>query len=75
MKVWELKDMLDDFDEDDEIVIGMYQRYGSNFAMEIDEVNDYGINYFYGEDKEHVVVLTQGNQIGTVDYSNSDYCY
>ena len=68
MKVRDLIDTLEQFDEDMEVRIGMIQRYGSNFAMDIvDEIAIHNINSFYGEDI-NAVVLTEGSQVGTVDY-------
>lgn len=69
MTVRELIEALEDFDDDMPVVIGMIQNYGSNFAMNIcDEIiEELHINKFYGEDV-NAVVLTEGTQIGTVDY-------
>lgn len=72
MKVRDLIDALEQFDEDMEVRIGMIQRYGSNFAMDIvDEIAIHNINSFYGEDI-NAVVLTEGRQVGTVDYDDDD---
>lgn len=58
---------LECFDEDMEVRIGMKQNYGTDFAMEIRDVEEYGIMPFYGEDYE-AVVITEGRQCGAVDY-------
>jgi hypothetical protein len=72
MTVRELIDMLENFDDDMEVCIGMIQRYGSNFAMDIiDDIAEHKINSFYGED-ERAVVLTEGSQIGTVNYDDEE---
>ena len=72
MKVRDLIDALEQFDEDMEVRIGMIQRYGSNFAMDIvDEIAAHNINSFYGDDIQ-AVVLTEGNQVGTVDYDDDE---
>lgn len=72
MTVRELIEMLEEFDEDMEVVIGMIQNYGSNFAMRmVDDIAEHRINTFYGKDF-NAVVLTEGNQIGVVDY-NDEY--
>lgn len=69
MTVGELKSILEDYDEDIPVCIGMIQTYGSNFATELDDVNKLMVdNWEYGE--EDMVVLTQGSQIGIVDYRN-----
>ena len=75
MTVRDLIDMLEEFDEDMEVRIGMIQNYGSNFAMNIiDDVAVHKIRTFYGNDFR-AVVLTEGNQIGTVDYDSDDEDY
>ena len=71
MTVRELISMLENFDDDMEIVIGMKQRYGTNFAMCIADVNEFNVNVFYGEDCR-VVVITEGGQCGSVDYYEDD---
>ena len=72
MTVRELIDALEEFDEDMEVKIGMIQRYGSNFAMNICEnVEVHKINAWYEEDYK-AVVITEGRQIGTVDYDDED---
>lgn len=72
MTVRDLIEMLEEFDEDMEVCIGMMQRYGSDFAMDIcDDVEIHKINSFYG-DNYKAVVLTEGSQIGTVKYDDED---
>ena len=72
MNVRDLIDVLEQFDEDMEVRIGMIQNYGSNFAMNIiDEIAVHNINSFYGDDIQ-AVVLTEGNQVGTVDYDDDE---
>lgn len=67
MTVGELKVALEDYDEDLPICIGMIQTYGSNFATELDDVDEFTVDDLeYGEEKK--VVLTQGSQIGIVEY-------
>lgn len=69
MKVRELINMLERFDDDMEVRIGMQQKYGNDFAMNIDwEIETYNINAFYGNDYE-AVVITEGEQCGSVDYN------
>lgn len=67
MTVKELIGMLSEFDPDAEVVIGMIQRYGSNFAMDIEDVSFEQVSMWDEEDKP-CVVITEGRQIGTVDY-------
>lgn len=69
MTVRELIDMLENFDDDMEVRIGMQQTYGANFAMEIRDVEEHNVMAFsfYGEDYK-AVVITEGGQCGAVDY-------
>lgn len=72
MTVRDLIEELEQFDEDMEVRIGMIQNYGSNFAMNIiNDIAEHTINSFYG-DNFKAVVLTEGNQIGTVDYEDEE---
>ena len=72
MKVRDLIEKLERFDENIEVRIGMIQNYGSNFAMNIiDNIAEHTINSFYGDDFK-AVVITEGNQIGTVDYDDEE---
>ena len=72
MTVRDLIEMLEEFDENMEVRIGMIQNYGSNFAMNIiDDIAEHTIKSFYGDDFK-AVVLTEGHQIGTVDYDDED---
>ena len=68
MTVGELKNILEDYDEDLPVCIGMIQTYGSNFATELDDVDEFAVDdWEYGKEKK--VVLTQGSQIGIVGYN------
>ena len=71
MTVAELIEILQNFDPDTEVVIGMKQRYGSDFAMEIVNVTTENVDSWYGDECE-VVVITEGSQLGVVEYEN-DY--
>ena len=69
MTVRELRDQLEAFDDDMEVVIGMQQTHGTNFVMEIENnLDEYNVTVFDGEDCR-AVVITEGSQIGSVDYS------
>ena len=73
MKVRELIEILEDFDENMEVRIGMVQRYGSNFAKEVSKnVKEHMIRSFYGDDY-NAVVITEGSQVGVVDYEDNYY--
>lgn len=75
MKIRDLIEELEQFDEDMEVCIGMIQNYGSNFAMNVmDNIAEHNIDTFYGEDFK-AVVITEGNQIGVVDYDDEDEDY
>ena len=72
MTVRDLIEALEQFDEDIEVRIGMIQNYGSNFAMNIvDDIAEHKIRSFYGNDFK-AVVITEGNQVGTVDYNDDE---
>ena len=71
MTVRELIELLEEFDGDTEVVIGMRQRYGSDFAMEITDVTEERVDTWYC-DEANVVVITEGNQIGAVRYDSED---
>lgn len=68
MTVRELINWLEDFDEDAKVIIGMLQTYGTDFAMEIENVSEENVNLFYGDSEDKFVVITEGSQIGSVDY-------
>jgi len=70
MTVRELIKILEDYDDDMEVVIGMHQRYGSDFAKDICEVEEYEINNWYDDDDVRALVITEGSQIGTVHYED-----
>lgn len=73
MTVKKLIDILETYDDDMEVRIGMIQNYGSNFAMNIiDDIAEHTIEAFYGKDYK-AVVITEGNQCGVVDYNDEDY--
>ena len=72
MTVRELIEELERFDDDMEVIIGMQQNYGSDFAMDIQEVESYKVDEWYGEDVEKVVI-TEGQQIGTVHYNDDEW--
>lgn len=68
MTVGELINWLKDFDEDMEVVIGMRQRYGSDFAIEIVDVSKNKVSPFYGDEVDGVVVIEEGGQVGTIEW-------
>ena len=67
MNVSELIEMLSQFDKNMPVVIGMKQKFGCDFAKEISHVSIERINGFFSGDAD-VVVITQAEQIGVVDY-------
>ena len=72
MTVRDLIEMLEGFDGDMEVLIGMQQSYGSDFAMDIAyDIEEHKINAFYGDDYR-AVVLTEGSQLGTVRYNDDE---
>lgn len=70
MTVRELIEELENFDGDMEVRIGMKQRYGSDFAYDIEfDIEEHRIHTFFGND-HNAVVITEGTQCGTVDYDD-----
>lgn len=68
MTVGDLKYILNDYDEDMPVCVGQIERYSGNFATELDGVSILTVDdWEYGEEKK--VVLTQGEQIGSVEYT------
>lgn len=73
MTVRELINILENFDDDMAVRIGMRQTFGSDFAMHIDsDIAEYNIESFRGMDYR-AVVLTEGSQCGTVNYGRENY--
>lgn len=72
MTVRDLIEELQNFDDDMEVMIGMRQTYGSDFAMDIEfDIEEHNIHAFYGENYK-AVVITEGSQCGTVNYADDD---
>ncbi len=70
MTVRELIEELENFDEDMEVVIGMQQNYGSDFAYTICDTEELPVKD-WDNDREDRVVLTMGRQFGTVKYEEN----
>lgn len=68
MTVGELKEKLDQYDNNMEVVIGMIQNHGLNFASQILIVEPHLIKVFVG-DAMRAVVITEGSRIGSVNYA------
>ena len=66
MTVGKLKEILEDYDENQEVCIGMYQNYGSNFTYDISDIEVNDVRKFYRGTKENVVMLIEGEQSGTI---------
>jgi hypothetical protein len=71
MKVKDLIAYLENFDGNAKVIIGMRQTYGTDFAKEIDNIEERKIRAFYGADYD-AVVITEGRQCGAVDYDDYD---
>jgi hypothetical protein len=72
MKVKDLIEILETYDENAEVIIGMRQRYGTDFAKSIEyDIAERKIRAFYGADFK-AVVITEGSQIGAVVYNDDD---
>lgn len=64
MKVKDLIEILEDFDEDSRVVLAEIGRH-SHYANNVCDVQDMRLNSFYGED-ETVTCIIMGNQVGSV---------
>ncbi len=71
MTVGELIRMLKHFDPEAEVVIGMKQRFGSDFMNEVADVSEEKVDGFWSDEGE-AVVITQGEQLGVVRYEDED---
>lgn len=72
MKVRDLIEELQNFDDDMEVKIGMRQRYGTDFANDIEyDIEVRKIRSFWGKDYK-ALVITQGGQCGAVVYRDDD---
>ena len=69
MTVKKLINWLQDFDPDKEVIIGMVQNYGSDFAMGISDVAECEVRPWRGDNME-CVVITEGSQFGVVNYED-----
>ena len=76
MKVSELMEMLSAYDDNIEVMIGNYQRYGSDFAYEINGIEDKMVfaSYWSGEvdTNRKVIFLLEGSQEGTMAAPEDD---
>lgn len=72
MTVRELINWLSDFDDDTEVVIGMHQRYGTDFAMDIQSISTETVDVWDEDEESTKVVITEGNQIGGVCYDGEE---
>lgn len=76
LTVGEMINWLNDFDEDTQVLLGIEQRYGSDFAYTIGMIDEHPLNDWDApvedDEREKVVVITLGRQIGTIDYEE-DY--
>ena len=72
MRVKDLIEILETYDENAKVIIGMRQTYGTDFAMEIEyDIAERKIRAFYGNDYK-AVVITEGSQCGAIDYNDDD---
>ena len=79
MTVKELIEILEGFDPEMEVAIGMIQRYGTDFAMEIQDISVNKVDAWdmsYDEDEcPERVVITEGSQFGSVYYEHYEHDY
>lgn len=65
MKVKDLIEILEDFDEDSRVVLADIGRY-CHYANNVCDVQEMHLDSFYGED-ETVICIIMGNQVGSVE--------
>ena len=66
MTVRELINELENYDDDQEVMIGQFQTYGSDWCYTISEVEEHDVNGLYGDDMDDVVLILEGRQDGTI---------
>ena len=66
MTVGELIYELQKFNEDDEIYIGEYQNYGTDFAYSLRNVETNDISSFFDNDIKSAPILVMGSQLGAI---------
>lgn len=72
MRVKDLIEILETYDPNTKVIIGMRQTYGTDFAMDIEyDIAERKIRAFYGNDYK-AVVITEGSQCGAVAYNDDD---
>lgn len=69
MTIKELKDLLDNFDDDEEVIISDSSRYGNVYAYEVRAVNKANFTPYYSDDDDEygVVRIQLGSQVGVVE--------
>ena len=73
MTVGELIEMLSQYDPDTYVMVGKYQRYGSDFAYDINDIEDKKkFSAFYGNDDDNVIFILEGEQAGTMNDKDDD---
>ena len=69
MTVKEMINYLRQFDGNREVIVGEQQRYGSDFAYSISDIDELPFESFKEwEEEREMVVINLGRQIGTIDY-------
>lgn len=72
MKVKDLIEILETYDPNAKVIIGMRQTYGTDFAMDVTyDIAERKISAFYGSDYK-AVVITEGSQCGAVVYNDDE---
>lgn len=57
MKVKELKELLNNFDDEDIVVTPRFERYGIVYYVGYTEAEEFKGNYYYPDNKENTIKL------------------
>ena len=77
MTVKRLIRILEGYDEDTKVFIGIRQSFGSDFVYSINDFEDgLRVNMFYGHDVKNALCILEGDQIGVMcddeDFDDED---
>lgn len=67
MTIKELKELLEQFDENKRVCIADSSRYGNAYAYNIMGAKEVTLSPYWSDDEELIVRIRMGEQIGTVE--------